>query len=165
MNRDVLVAALLGAVIALLLGIALHGRGARRTYRRAGPLFTPAEQKFLLVLEKAVAGRARVYAKVRIADVLAVRDTLSGKRFWKAFGAIACKHVDYLLCDPASFTPICAIELDDASHRRADRQSRDALLDDAFAGAGLPLLRVPVRARYVIRDIEEQLRDLLPART
>jgi len=66
------IAGVLGLILLLLL-FALRGRGARRAYRRAGPLFTPAEQRFLEALEKAVDGRARVYGKVRLADLLAAR--------------------------------------------------------------------------------------------
>ena len=45
-------------------------------YQQAGPLFTPAERSFLGVLDQVVAGRARVFGKVRVGDVLSPRKGL-----------------------------------------------------------------------------------------
>jgi len=58
------------------------------------------------------------------------------------------KHVDFLLCDPATMKPRCGVELDDSSHARRDRQDRDEFVDQVFAVAGLPLVRVPAQAAY-----------------
>ncbi len=162
--RPALVLAGFGVAFVTLLWLALRGRAGRRAYRRAGPLFTPAELRFLAALEKAVAGRARVYGKVRLADVLAVKDSVSGKHFWRAFNAIACKHLDYVLCERDTLAVILAIELDDRSHARDERRARDAFVDEALAGAGIPLLRFPVRGRYAQRELDEALRPWLPPR-
>jgi len=53
------------------------------------------------------------------------------------------KHVDFLLCDPATMRPLLGVELDDASHQRRDREQRDRLMEQAFAAAELPLARGP----------------------
>ena len=37
---------------------------------------------------------------------------------------INAKHVDFVLCCPATLRPLLVVELDDASHGRADRQER-----------------------------------------
>lgn len=163
-NIDTQTAAGFAAVVLLLFWLVRRGRGSKRAYRRAGALFTPAEQRFLATLEKAVDGRARIYGKVRLADVLAVRDTVSGKHWYRAFNRIACKHVDYLLCDLNSFQTILVIELDDRSHERAERRERDDFLDRALIGAGIPILHVTVQARYTIREVQEILREFLPPR-
>lgn len=157
------IAGVLGLILLLLL-FALRGRGARKAYRRAGPLFTAAEKRFLDALERAVEGRARVYGKVRLADLLAVRDTVTGKHWFRAFNAIACKHADYVLCSLDTLEPLLVIELDDSSHARADRRQRDAFVDEALTGAGIPVLHVPVQSRYALRDVQEALRDFLPPR-
>jgi hypothetical protein len=56
--------------------------------------------------------------------------------------------VDFLLCNPKTLKPVFAIELDDSSHARADRQERDALVEEVFAAAHLPLLRIPASQSY-----------------
>lgn len=63
------------------------------------------------------------------------------------------------MCHPTIFEPWFGVELDDSSHQRPDRKDRDALVDEIFAAAGLPLVRVPARSSYAIADLERQLRD------
>jgi Protein of unknown function (DUF2726) len=49
---------------------------------------------------------------------------------------------DFVLCQ-ADLQLVAVIELDDASHRRADRQAADARKTKALADAGLRLIRIP----------------------
>jgi len=86
-------------------------------YQRAGPLFTPAERSFLGVLDQAVAGRARVFGKVRVGDVLGPRKGLQRGASSTARNKIDRKHFDFVLCDPSDLSVICVIELDDKSHQ------------------------------------------------
>ena len=137
-----LLPALVG-LAALVLAAVLLGRRPRYV-RRA--LLSPAEKRFYRALLEAAGPRGVVVTKVRIADLLAVR---ARKRvYWKAFHKIAQKHVDFVVLDPQSLEPVCAIELDDSSHERRDRKARDRFVDSALAGAGLPLYRFPVRRQY-----------------
>ena len=137
-----LIPALVG-VAALALAFVLVGRRPRYI-RRA--LLSPAEKRFYRVLLEVSAPRAIVITKVRIADLISVR--ARRRLYWKAFHKIAQKHVDFVVLDPQSLEPLCAIELDDSSHDRADRRRRDRFVDGALAGAGLPLHRFPVRRQY-----------------
>jgi very-short-patch-repair endonuclease len=110
------------------------------------PLLTPAERSFFGVLEHALRGRYTIFAKVRMADVLTVRHGVEARQ--AQLNRIVSKHIDFLLCDPHDLAPVLAIELDDRSHRRTSAQARDAFVDEALAGAGLPLLRVPAGRAY-----------------
>ncbi|MDD5369401.1 MAG: DUF2726 domain-containing protein, partial [Anaerolineaceae bacterium] len=58
--------------------------------------------------------------------------------------------------------PRFAIELDDRSHERADRVERDEFVDQVFAAANLPLVRIPARAGYSAHDIQTTL-ERVPA--
>ncbi|MEZ6107129.1 MAG: DUF2726 domain-containing protein [Pirellulaceae bacterium] len=89
-------------------------------YSRRGHLVTRNELKFFRALKHAVKDRWHIMAMVRIADLLQVRSGTPKSISW--FNRIACKHVDFVLCDPDSLEPRLAIELDDDSHRRPDRQ-------------------------------------------
>jgi Protein of unknown function (DUF2726) len=121
------------------------GRGPR--YVRTAGLLTPAERHFFYSLERRVPPGYRLSFKVRLADVVTVRCARGGRQFWWAFGPIAQKHVDFVVCD-AGFCPVLAVELDDASHRRADRARRDRFVDQAMASAGVPLVRVRAAREY-----------------
>ena len=136
-----------GAALALaahLLAAPLWGRGPR--YVRAAGLLTPAERHFYYSLERRLPPGYRLSFKVRLADVVTVR-CARGRQFWRAFGPIAQKHVDFVVCD-ADFCPVLAVELDDASHGRADRARRDRFVDRAMASAGVPLVRVRAARAY-----------------
>ncbi|MHC2068117.1 DUF2726 domain-containing protein [Bremerella sp. T1] len=114
---------------------------------------SPAELSFFHVLRKAVSDKYIVIAKVNLADILFV----PGKENISYRNRIDRKHVDFVLCDPVSMQPICAVELDDRSHRQADRQQRDELVDAALAATGLPLIRVPAKRGYNVENLREIL--------
>ena len=108
-------------------------------------LLTPAELSFFHVLERLVVPRYRVSSKVRLADLFDVK-RLPGHR--AALNKIIAKHVDFVVCEPATSKVLVAIELDDRSHEREDRIERDHFVNELFASNGLPLLRIPVEWSY-----------------
>lgn len=123
-------------------------RNTIEPYERVNSILTPAEQHFYKVLSSALQGRALIMAKVRIADLLKVRPSVSRKNFWRHFSQISQKHIDFVVIDPQNFTTLCLIELDDKSHAQFDRIKRDKFVNRIMAQTGLPLYRIPVRCRY-----------------
>jgi hypothetical protein len=83
------------------------------------------------------------------------------KDFAVHFNRISAKHVDFLLCDPSDVSPVLAIELDDATHERADRRRRDAFLDEAFASAGLPLARFRAGTAYDPAQLADEIAEAI----
>lgn len=139
-------AALLGlwALVALVRRI-LRGRVR---YRPREFLLTPGERRFEIALDRALPNGVRSCYKVRLGDVI---DTPAGMRARErriAWNRIAAKHLDFVLVDERTSRILAAIELDDRSHDRADRQARDEFVDAALDSAGVPLLRVKVVRRY-----------------
>lgn len=57
--------------------------------------------------------------------------------------------------------PLVAIELDDKSHARPDRQERDAFVNEVFAAAGLGLLHIPVKHTYIPEELRTELAPYL----
>lgn len=126
-------------------------------YRRRDYLLTKAERSFYGVLCDASGEAYRIFAKVRLADLLWMPKGTADRQ--QHSNRIQAKHVDFVLCDRASVGPVLAIELDDASHGRADRQRRDAFVDQCLRDAGLPLLRVPVRSAYDVAAVRAQIAE------
>ncbi len=129
-------------------------------YQRRETLLTKAETRFYFALQNCVGNEWAIFAMVRIADVLSVDNAQSPGRGW--FNRISNKHVDFVLCDPDTLAVVAAIELDDASHERQDRIERDEFVNAAFRSAGLPLIRVPVQAKYETVDLRKRLKAALP---
>lgn len=146
-NSTLFLFGLIGAgmlLLGVIIGLAAKGR-ARAQYVRADALMSPPELRFFATLREAVGDRAVVMGKVRIADLLNVHPRLQGKARLVALNRIAAKHCDFALMNPADGIVLCAVELDDASHNRADVMRRDALVNTAFQEAGVPLHRVKLK--------------------
>jgi Protein of unknown function (DUF2726) len=130
------------------------------SYVARDSLFTPAERSFFGALENAVGDQFRVFGKVRIADVINVKSA-SNKTWQSAFNRISAKHFDFVVCERTTTRVVCAVELDDQSHKRRARVARDELVDAVCNKSGLPLLRIQAQAAYNIRDISAKLNALV----
>ena len=84
---------------------------------------------------------------------------------WKgAFQHINGKSVDFVLLSKENAKPICAIELDDSSHDRNDRLSRDEEVERIFKQAKIPLARFRninnLSRQDIVRIIAEAVKDI-----
>ncbi len=127
-------------------------------YRLKDNFLSPAELSFYHVLVSVLQGKLVVLAKVRLVDIFYVTQK---QQNFSYFNRISQRHVDFLLCRPKTMVPVLAIELDDASHKRPDRQKRDAFVDAVFAAVGLPLWHVPARRAYDAQEFATRLEPYL----
>jgi hypothetical protein len=74
------------------------------------------------------------------------------------------KTVDFVVCERATMRPLCAIEVDDRTHARANRIARDDCVNALFDFHRLPLVRIPGAMRYSPADVRQQLARLLAVR-
>ena len=127
-------------------------------YKLIGSLLTPTEKGFFTALKMAAGKRYMVFPKVRLLDLC---QDLDGWTDTAAFNHVSQKHVDFLLCDPETFRPVLAVELDDRSHLRARTRVRDGDKDEVLRTMGLGVYRQWVRRSYdpaaIARGIEDQL--------
>lgn len=126
-------------------------------YVRREALFSPAEKLFLDALEKAIDGKFKIYAKVRMSDILDIKTNISQKDYQVALNGINCKHIDFVLCNSLDASFLCGIELDDKTHNQSSRKKRDAFVDKAFEAAGLPLFRFKTKAGYNVDELREHI--------
>lgn len=124
-------------------------------------VLTKAELNFYRVLKEVVGEKYAVLVKVRLADLFSTR---GGEGYYSAFNKISAKHIDFLLADPQSFSPVLAIELDDRSHQNQNRKNRDEFVDQIFEKTGLKLLRVKAANKYDPVDIRDRIADGLKQR-
>lgn len=126
-------------------------------YAQRESLFTPAELHFLESLRRALPDGLEIFGKVRVADVLKPAEGLDPKAWRAAFVRITGKHLDFVICERDSGLLVCAIELNDRSHARPDRQERDRLIVQACAEAGFPLLMIPAARNYDVEALRQQI--------
>jgi hypothetical protein len=148
-------------IIVVVAALLLKTHSKRETveypYQKADSLFSPAERSFLGVLERAVGGQCRVLGKIRLADIISPISGLSKSEWQKAFNRISPKHVDFGLCKKDDLSLVCAIELDDRSHKKSDRKSRDDFLENALKAASIPLIRMAARPSYNVQEVRSQI--------
>ena len=125
-------------------------------YHAVDALLSPAEVSLYHVLLTVAGDRATICPKVGLGDLFFAK-TGDRSRTTSYRNRIDRKHVDFLFCDPRTLAPLGAVELDDASHGRADRVARDAFVDDVFAAAGLPLVHVTAQRAYAPNALRAQL--------
>ncbi|OBT07013.1 hypothetical protein A9267_14155 [Shewanella sp. UCD-FRSSP16_17] len=152
-------------IVFIKLFTALINRPQQLSYRQKSKLFSHAERSFLGVLDTACAAQYRVFAKVRVADVLTPEKGLNRSNWQTAFNRISAKHFDYLLCKPDTMEFVAAIELDDKSHNSKRAQKRDALINDACKSAQLPLIRFQAKARYSMQEVKQVIEKSLTPET
>lgn len=121
---------------------------------------SPAEHSFFMVLKSVVADTALISIKVGLGDLFYARSS-DASQYRIYMNKIDRKHVDFLLCDSKTVKPILAIELDDKSHERSDRQIRNEFVENVFRAAKLPLIRVPVKHSYSRTDLQGLLKPYL----
>jgi hypothetical protein len=110
-------------------------------------LMSKAERSFFGVLEQVTdSSKYYIFPQVSLNNLVTVE---KGTGSFQAFhNKVDRKSVDFVLFDRSAVSPVLAIELDDSSHDREDRQERDAFVDRVLAKAGLPLLHVRAQAAY-----------------
>lgn len=144
------------ALLALLLAVVRRwGRRHRLPFVVEQTLFSPAQQAFLPVLERALGRGYRVYGKVRAADILRVRPRTNRRARRRALARLGERHFDFLACAADTGVIACAVNLS-ARSRLGRRPPRDGL-DRLCAALGLPFVRFREVDRYSVVEIEEQV--------
>jgi len=120
------------------------------------PVLTPTEINFFRALQTAVGTEYSIFPQLPVWTVIepAVKDSPAARAFTNR---INLKRIDFLLVESKTLRPYMAIELDDRSHQREDRQKRDAFIDEVFAQAGLKLIHVRAAATYNPQVLRKQL--------
>ena len=104
------------------------------------PLSSP-EQVLYFRLCKALPEHI-VLAQVGLSRILGVK---KGNNFGEWFNRINRMSADFVVCSKDS-TIVAVIELNDASHEKADRQAADAKKDKALSSAGIRIVRWHVKS-------------------
>ncbi|MCO5044386.1 MAG: DUF2726 domain-containing protein [Verrucomicrobia bacterium] len=159
MILPLLVLAVFVVVIKILPLLLIRRTGEKKvhSYERKPSLMSPAERLFFASLEQAIGGHFRLFSKVRLADIVRVESGGDRSSWQSAFNAIQSKHVDFLAVDPASTEIKFAVELDDRSHQKQNRQDRDAFVDQVLTGAGIPIFRFAAKRGYSVDEIRGKL--------
>jgi hypothetical protein len=108
-------------------------------YKNKNYIMTRSENEFFKLLINVAGDRYYVFPQVHLSAIL--DEKIKGQSWKAAFRHINGKSVDFVLCDKENLKPTYAVELDDNSHERSDRQERDIEVERIFQATDLPLVR------------------------
>lgn len=131
-------------------------------YVASAKFLSEAERSFYLVGLQVVGERYRLFAKVRLADLVEVPRKSANWQRW--FNRISAKHIDFVLTDPTGERVLACFELDDSSHKREERQARDSFVDQVMKAAGVPIVRFPAQRSYDVAALRAQIDQAVAAR-
>ena len=126
-------------------------------YARRAYIMTQAEMNLFRRLEKVAADRYYIFPQVHLSSLL--NHTVKGQNWRAALSAIQRKSVDFALIDKQTLKTAYAVELDDSTHDRPDRQERDGRVEQYLQDAGIPLVRLRNISAMSDDDIENVFRD------
>ncbi|PSW28707.1 hypothetical protein C9J21_20380 [Photobacterium phosphoreum] len=144
----------IAALSLVILAVVIKTKKHRTNYSKHDSLLTKAELNFYNQLKFAIPYGYILCLKVRVADVLlgsTELTTRNKKEWYSEFARISQKHFDFLICKESDLSFLCAIELNDSSHKRKDRVQRDDFIRAACLNAKLPLIEV-LAARFYDRE-------------
>lgn len=113
------------------------------------------ELVFYKTLKSVLGVKAEIMCHVRMADVIQVKP--GTKNFYRYFGRIQSRHLDFVVVKPGTLEIIIAIELDDKSHKSEKAIQADKFKDEAFKVAKIPLLRVKAKKEYKGEELKRQM--------
>ena len=155
----------LGGLLLLAFGLNLHrrfGRRARLPYVADETLFTPPQRAFLAALEEALGPEYRVYGRVRVAEVIALRPRLDRAARRRAWALLGDRQFDFLVCSAATSALACAVNLAPRSRRR--RPPPQDTLDCICDAAGLPFVRFREADHYAAAQLEQSVFGAMQAK-
>jgi len=157
---------IIGIIVVIAVALAVARRGfadveekAKYRYNRKNFFLTRAEHECCDALVETVGAEYRIFAQVHLPTL--VDHTVRGQDWRAALAHINRKSVDFVLCDKAYLSPKLAIELDDKSHDRPDRQERDREVERILRDAGVPLLRLENHGNFNPSELTQKIKNAL----
>jgi very-short-patch-repair endonuclease len=106
----------------------------------------------------AVGNEYLIFAQVHLPTL--IDNKVVGQNWRAAFRHISEKSVDFVLCDKAYISAKLAIELDDKTHERPERQERDREVERILQEAGVPLLRLENHGHFNESELALKIKEL-----
>lgn len=156
MEFIMLLLVLLVVVIALVASRFIDNSNPFQVQRKPS-LFSPVERSFLGLLEKAVQNEYRIINRVKLADVLEVRDVAADKNRRSILLKLNAKYLDYVLCNPETMQVIAVLDLVNTHNKEGHKAVPDWFVSGALEAAGVPYLRIGIKAGYSVIELQAAL--------
>lgn len=148
----------IGGIIFILAGISLlfipkkkdEPISAEYKYAVKSEFMSAPERELYVRLLKTVGGDFEIFPQVALVSLI-------DKVNFNSYRNELFRIVDFALCDRRSLKPKLIIELNDASHNRADRVARDEKVRCIAARAGLNVLTITTDENFDDRTLRKKV--------
>jgi hypothetical protein len=121
------------------------------------PLLSENEKQWFALI-KAALPNAHLLGQVALNQLVKAE----GKNWRAAKNKIDPRSIDFIILN-GEFAAMLAIEIDDNSHKRKDRQADDEKKANALRQAGIPLLRIPAMPLLSGDEVKARVVDAIAA--
>ena len=115
-------------------------------------IFTPAEKNFQNLVEQAMGPKYRIINRVKLSDVVTIRNGVSTRAGQVASTNANAKYLDFVICDRTTMKLLGAIDLVDTKGK-GYKIKKDWFVSGALEAAAIPHIRIKVKANYTIDEI------------
>lgn len=139
-------------VIVAMLASRLNDNTFPFPFDRKTSVFTPAEKNFQNLVEQAMGGKYRVINRVKLSDIVTIRNGVSSRASQSAANNADNKYLDFVICERNSMKLLGAIDLVDTKGK-GYKVKKDWFVSGALEAAAIPHLRIKVKANYTVNEI------------
>ena len=147
-------------VIVALLASRLNDNSFPFPFDRKSTVFTPAEKNFQNLVEQALGNKYRVINRVKLADIVTIRNGVSSRASQTAVANADNKYLDFVICDRDSMKLLGAIDLVDNSGK-GYKVKKDWFVSGTLEAAAIPHIRIKVKANYTLEEIRACINNRL----
>ncbi|WP_206485223.1 DUF2726 domain-containing protein [Thalassotalea sp. G2M2-11] len=145
-------------VIVALLASRLNDNSFPFPFDKKAMVFTPAEKNFQNLLEQAVGENYRIINRVKLSDIVTVRNGVSTRASQTAVNNADNKYLDFVICEKQNMKLLGGIDLVD-TNGKGYKVKKDWFVSGAMEAAGIPHLRIKVKNNYSIEEIRACIKN------
>ena len=139
-------------VIVALLASRLNDNSFPFPFDKKQTVFTPAEKNFQALVEKAIGQGYRVVNRVKLSDIVTIRNGVSNRASQAAKANAENKYLDFVICEKDSMKLVGTIDLVD-TNGKGYKIKKDWFVSGALEAASIPHIRIKVKPNYSIDEI------------
>ena len=139
-------------VIVAMLASRLNDNSFPFPFDRKTALFTPAEKNFQNLVEQAMGGKYRIINRVKLADIVSIRNGVSNRAGQTAANNANSKYLDFVICERDTMKLLGVIDLVD-TQGKGYKVKKDWFVSGALEAASIPHIRIKVKPNYTIDEI------------
>jgi hypothetical protein len=139
-------------VIVALLASRLNDNSFPFPFDSKSVVFTPAEKNFQNLVEQALGPKYRILNRVKLSDIVAIRNGISKRASQIAVKNANSKFVDFAICERNSMKLLGAIDLVD-TQGKGYKVKKDWFVSGALDASAIPHIRIKVKTNYTLDEI------------